>query len=89
MVCADLQPPPVRSFDLGADIILNNALPHVGPALRIRHWSLLFYSKDFVEEHPYMQLEDFRLSQARLIKLGVEVSRARKIMLDRALKEEN
>ena len=48
-----------KIFPLAADIQLGQFLPDLSQSLRIRHWSLYFYSKDFIEQHPDMIIANF------------------------------
>ena len=78
-----------REHVLATDILLSQGLPALSRSIEIRHWSLLFFPKDFVITHPSMLIEDNHLSADKLKKLGIQVSKARKVMLDNAIRCEN
>jgi intergrase/recombinase len=79
------EPADSQVSDLAPDVLLCQNLPHLGESLRLRHWSLIFYSKDFIEQHPEMELDKFKLAPERYKKLGVKVSKIRKWFLEQAL----
>jgi predicted transcriptional regulator len=51
---------------------------------RPKAWKPLFYSKEFLADHSTFELEDFKISDHKLNKLGVQVSRARQMFTERA-----
>ena len=69
----------LRTFDLATNLALDKALEKdISPRRNAPAWTMYFRPKDFARDHGDLAVEDHRLSRARLIKLGQQVSEIRR-----------
>ena len=67
----------MRRFDLATDLLMASTLPAV-PAQRMDGpWEPIFFPKDYVKSLPKEGLEECRLNEKTLLKLGKEVTKHR------------
>ena len=63
----------LRTFDLASDIILDKALEKEIVSRR-NAWTMYFRPKDFMNDHPGLVVAKYKLTEAKLLKLGKQVS---------------
>ena len=67
----------IQLREIATDLKIAPFLPLPSKLRKERNWAPLFFSKDFLEEHKEIKVEDFELSTQVLKSLGIEVSKAR------------
>ena len=82
----------INRYELAADLMMVSNFPQV-PAQRLDGpWEPLFFSKDYIKFVPQEELNDCKLNEKTLLKLGKEVSKHRtefELLAERLSKKED
>ena len=76
---------PIRTWPIATDLLFVQGISWRERGRDEEAWHLLFRPKEFAKIHEPLMFEDFKIGEAKLLQLGVEVTELRRELRDRAL----